>query len=247
MSGLRLALASLMFIAVLVLLPAHAAMQGASPVANPETFGPVVTNPYFPLASVRYKEYAGEETDPDTGETILTRVEETVLAETAEVAGVEVAVVEVKEYEDDELVELTHDYYAQDADGAVYYLGETVDDYEEGEVVGHSGAWLAGEGENQPGLFMLPDPHVGQVFEQERAPGIAEDISTVIAVDQAITTPAGQFSGCLKTEDVNPLDDETENKYYCPGVGVVREVAEGGFLDLIHFEEGPAATPTAAS
>ncbi|MGH2531353.1 MAG: hypothetical protein ACRDJW_03500 [Thermomicrobiales bacterium] len=241
------ALVGSMFAAMLIVAPGGGFAQEATPLAGAETLGPVVTNPFFPLASVRYKEYVGEETDPDTGETIQTRVEETVLAETAEVAGVEVAVVEVKEYENGKLVESTLDYYAQDDDGTIYYLGESVDDYEDGEVVGHSGAWLAGEGENQPGLFMLPDPDVGQVFEQERAPGIAEDISTVIAVDEAITTPAGQFSGCLKTEDVNPLDDETENKYYCPGVGVVREESEDSFLDLVHFEGGPATTPTASS
>jgi hypothetical protein len=232
---------------MLAALPARGVAQEATPAVDVTSFSPVVTNPFFPLGSVRYKEYAGEEKDPDTGDTIETRAEETVLPETKKVAGIDVAVVEVKEYEDGELVELTHDYYAQDRDGTVYYLGEAVDEYEDGQVVGHSGSWQAGEGQNQPGLFMPLHPQAGQTFEQEQAPGVAEDHSTVLAVDQSITTSAGQFGGCMRTEDVNPLDGETENKVYCPGVGVVREESETGFLNLVRFEGGPAATPTAAS
>jgi hypothetical protein len=187
----------------------------------------------------------GEEADPETGDPIQTRVELAVLPETTTVAGVEVTVAEVKEYEDDELVERTLDYYAQDADGTVYYLGEHVDMYEEGTVVGHQGTWLAGEGENQPGIYMPADPDVGQVFEQERAPGVAEDRSTVLAVEQTIVTPAGELSGCLHVEDLAPIEGGTGEKYYCPGVGIAREAFEGGSLDLVAFESTAPSTPTA--
>ncbi len=159
-------------------------------------------------------------------------------------AGVEVTVAEVKEYEDGELVERTLDYYAQDADGTVYYLGERVDMYEEGTVVGHQGTWLAGEGANQPGVYMPAQPEVGQVFEQERAPGVAEDQSTVLAVDQTIDTPAGEFSGCLHVEDLAPVEGGTGEKYYCPGVGITRDTWESGYLDLVSFESTEPATPT---
>jgi hypothetical protein len=222
------------------------AAQEATPAIDPADFSPVVTNPFFPLASVPSRVYEGEETEEDSGETVHTRVEETVLAETTVVAGVEVTAVEVKEYADDELIELTHDYYAQHRDGTVYYFGEDVDNYEDGQVVGHEGAWLAGEGENQPGIFMPANPEVGQTFEQERAPGIAEDRSTVVAGDQSITTPAGDFGGCIRTEDFAPLDNVTEHKYYCPDIGLVREEFDEGFLDLISYETEDMATPSAA-
>ena len=78
-------------------------------------------------------------------------------------------------------------------------------------------------------------PEVGQEFEQERAPGVAEDRSEVIAVDQEVTTPAGTFSGCVKTEDFAPLDNVTELKYYCPDIGLVREEPPDGHLDLISY------------
>ena len=202
---------------------------------DPADFQAKVDNPLFPLATLGPKVFEGEERDPETGEVIETRLESTVLPDTDVVAGVEVTVVEEKDYEDGELIESTLDYYAQHKDGSVYYFGERVDDYEDGQVVGHSGTWLAGEGENRPGIFMPAEPTVGQEFEQERAPGVAEDRSKVVALDQAVETPTGSFSGCVKTEDFAPLDNVTEFKYYCPDIGLVREEPPDGHLDLISY------------
>jgi hypothetical protein len=219
--------------------------QEATPAVDLSRLSPIVTNPFFPLASLRSTVLEGEEVDPESGDPIQTRVELTVLPETTTVAGVEVTVAEVKEYEDGELVERTLDYYAQDPDGTVYYLGEHVDMYEAGTVVGHQGTWLAGEGDNQPGIYMPADPEVGQVFEQERAPGVAEDRSTVLAVEQTIVTPAGELSGCLHVEDLAPIEGGTGEKFYCPGVGIAREAFEGGSLELVAFESTAPATPAA--
>lgn len=206
-----------------------------TPSIDPADFRPTVDNPFFPLDSLGPKVFEGEERDPDTGEVIETRVESTVLPDTAVVAGVEVTVVEEKEFGDGELIEVTLDYYAQHRDGTVYYLGERVDDYEDGQVVGHEGQWLAGEGGNLPGVFMPADPVLGLEFEQERAPGLAEDRSKVVAVDLTVTTVAGTFMGCIKTEDFDPIGDETEFKYYCTGVGLVKEESPDGELALISY------------
>jgi hypothetical protein len=194
-----------------------------------------VDHPLVPLASVRTTVFEGTERDPDTGEEVAIRVESRVQRRSARVAGVPVAVVEVKEYEDGELVERTLDYYAQRRDGSVWYFGERVDDYEEGRVVGHAGAWLAGEDGAQAGLYMPAAPALGQAFEQERAPGVAEDESEIVAVGVGVTTPAGAFSGCVKTRDYAPLDDVTEHKHYCPGVGLVREDPPEGRLELVRY------------
>jgi hypothetical protein len=141
----------------------------------------------------------------------------------------------VEEYKNGELVERTLDYYAQRRDGAVLYFGEKVDDYKDGKIVGHGGRWFAGEGDAKPGLFMLARPRVGQVFEQERAPGVAEDRSRVVAVGREVTTPAGTFDDCIRTRDYAPLDKKTEFKYYCSGVGLVREEAPRVHLDLVRY------------
>jgi hypothetical protein len=223
-------------VGVLVLAACGGGGDGAqtTPAAiNPADFQTTIDNPWYPLSSLKSRIYEGQEPDPDTGEMVKTRLESTVLPQTDVVAGVEVTVLEEKNYEDGELVEDTLDYFAQHKDGSVYYFGERVDDYEGGQVVGHESQWLAGEGDNQPGVFMPAQPSVGMTFEQEKAPGIAEDQSKVVATDQTVTTPAGTFSGCIKTEDFSPLDNVTEHKYYCPGDGFVREEPESGFLELV--------------
>jgi hypothetical protein len=144
----------------------------------------------------------------------------------------------VEEYENGELTETTSDYHAQGPDGTVYYLGEDVNMYEDGQLVSHEGTWIAGEGNNQAGEFMSAEPQVGDRFAQEQAPGVAEDISTVVAVDLTLETPVGTFSDCIKTRDLNPIDQAIEHKYYCPGVGLVREEYPTGSLDLVSVTGG---------
>ncbi|MDO8612016.1 MAG: hypothetical protein Q7R32_04245 [Dehalococcoidia bacterium] len=201
---------------------------------NPADFQASVDNPFFPLSSLGLTVFEGQE-PTDAGEVVQVRLETTVLPDTDVVAGIEVTVVEDKAFEDGELVESTLDYYAQHRDGSVYYFGERVDEYEGGKVVGHAGQWLTGEGDNQPGVYMPAKLVLDQTFEQEKAPGVAEDQSKVVALDQAVTTPAGSFSGCIKTEDFSPLDNATEFKFYCPDIGLVREEPPGGHLDLISY------------
>ena len=203
---------------------------------DPSRFSARVDHPLVPLSSIRLTVFEGSERDSETGKQSRVRVLSRVLRQTARVAGVTVAVVEVKDYEGGELVERTLDYYAQHRDGSVWYFGERVDDYEDGKVVGHEGQWLAGTGKARPGLFMPAKPKIGQAFAQERAPGVAEDRSTVVAVGLDVETAAGTFSDCIKTRDVAPLDKVTEFKLYCPGVGLVREEPPGGRLELVRYQ-----------
>lgn len=224
-------------VALALLAPACGGDREADPTRrrDPGLFSATVDHPLVPLSSVRVTVFEGVERDAKTGEEIRLRVESHVLDKTERVAGVPVAVVEVKDFEDGELVEHTFDYYAEREDGSVWYFGERVDDYEGGEIVGHGGQWLAGEGGAKPGLFMPAKAKVGATFEQERAPGVAEDRSTIVAVGLSVTTPAGKFSRCTKTRDVAPLDNVTELKYYCPRVGLVREEPPGGQLELVSY------------
>jgi hypothetical protein len=200
-----------------------------------------VDHPLVPLASVPSKTFTGEEIDTETGKKVALRVEETVLTQSEQVSGVPVTIVKVDDYHDGELAKTTEDYFAQAPDGTVYYLGERVDEFQDGQVVGHEGAWLAEPNGSPPGLFMPPAPTVGKTFDQEQIPGVAEAQSKVIAIDQMVTGASGTFSGCIQTEDVDLLDGTTEQKYYCPGVGLVREEFPGGYIDLLEFETKPAS------
>jgi hypothetical protein len=205
---------------------------------------PIVDHPLLPLAAVPLKVFAGQERDPETGETFALRVEERVAPATEQVAGVDVTVVNVADYHDGELVETAADYFAQGPEGSVYYLGERVNEYADGTIVGHEGAWLTGENVDEPGVFLPAEMQVGDTFYQERIPGVAEERFTVIAVDQMLTTPAGTFNGCVRTEEMNLthvdglIGGPTEQKVFCRGVGLVREDFPGGYLELM-----PPTTP----
>jgi hypothetical protein len=206
--------------------------------AVPDDLSATVDNPYFPLVPGSSRSYEGQEVDPETGETVDIRVQEQVSPVPDEIAGAPVTTLAVEEYENGQLTETTSDYHAQGPDGTVYYLGEDVNMYEDGQLVSHEGTWIAGEGNNQAGEFMAAEPRVGDSFAQEQAPGVAEDISTVVAVDLTLETPVGTFSDCIKTRDLNPIDQAIEHKYYCPGVGLVREEYPTGSLDLVSVTGG---------
>ena len=199
------------------------------------TLSAAVDHPLVPLASIPAKIFTGEEVDPETGETIALRIEETVLTQSELVAGVPVTVVKVDDYYNGKLGKTTEDYFAQAPDGTVYYLGERVDEFEDGQVVGHEGAWLTEPNGNPPGVFMPAVPTIGATFHQERIPGVAEAQSEVIGVNQTITSASGTFTGCIQTEDRDLLDGVIEQKYYCPDVGLVREEFPGGYIDLLEF------------
>jgi hypothetical protein len=210
---------------------------GANLGVDPAKLSPIVDNPYFPLASGTRAIYEGKEFDPDTGEAFELRVEASVRDANEKVSGIEVTVVDISEFEDGELVEKTEDYYAQDTSGSVYYIGEKVDDFEGGKLIGHEGQWRAGQNGARAGEFMPAAPKVGDVFEQERAPGVAEDRSEVVDTGVSVTVPAGTFDDCIETEDLDPISGQVQNKFYCRGVGLVQEVFPdgGGGLDLIEF------------
>ena len=225
-----LALAALLTIAVVAAAAALGGDGSAAAAASTAT----ITNPYMAFASVRRTEYAGHESD-DEGKRVRTRSIAVVLKRTQVIAGLRSAVVDVRDYENGKLIEHTRDYYAQRGNGDVLYMGEDVNDIENGKVVSHGGQWRAGRRGAKPGLFMPGKPRRGQTFHQERAPGVAEDESTIVGTERTVTTPAGRFRHCVKTRDFSPLDKANEHKYYCRGIGLVREDVEGGNGLLVRY------------
>jgi hypothetical protein len=211
---------------------------------DPADFSPQITNPYFPLSLAGPRVYIGEDTD-DEGEAVETRLESRLLPDTTVVDGVTVAILEERDYEDGELIEVALDYFAQHANGDVYYLGERVDNYVDGVVDNHDGQWLAGEGDNEAGLFMPAAPQAGVTLTLEHAPGIAEDMATILSLGETVDVPAGKYANCLKTRDFSPREPGVEEfKYYCPTIGLVKEEGEGSILELVSVD-GTAAAPTA--
>ena len=107
-----------------------------------------------------------------------------------------------------ELVEDTFDWYAQDAAGNVWYLGEDTAEFEDGTVASTGGSFEAGVDGALPGIIMWADPsqHLNEEYRQEFAEGVAEDFGKVVALNESVTVPFGSFNGCIRTEDWNALE-----------------------------------------
>ena len=184
------------------------------PSAGP--FSLIIDNPFFPLVVGDELVLEGEDDEGTFLEIIIT-----VLDETEVVAGITTRVVEEAEFEDGEIVEISRNFFAQAPDGTVCYFGEDVDDFEDGIIVGHDGEWRAGENGNLPGIIMPANPQVGQIFQQEAAPGVAEDQAEIVAFGETIMVPAGEFSDTLTSLDCNPNEKgATDEKVYIRNIGL---------------------------
>lgn len=172
------------------------------------------TNPYFPMDVGRMWVLEGED-DGEAG-----RVEITVLDQTEVVAGVTTRVIEEREWVDGELYEVSRNFFAQAPDGTVCYFGEEVDDVEDGEVVGHHGAWRADDPGSRPGIIMPADPRPGMEFIMEIAPGEAEDRGRIVGTG-SVRVPAGTFSETILVKEVDPRDGDTDYKVFAAGVGIL--------------------------
>lgn len=171
----------------------------------------------------------------------------TVLDETktirGNVAGTQTAktvttrVVEEREWKDGDLIEVSRNFFAIcPTTNDVFYFGEEVDDYKDGQVVGHGGAWLAGMNGAKAGLIMPGDPTIGRKYYQEIAADVALDRAEIVSLDETLETPAGSFSNCLKAQEGTALNpSEKEFKTYAPGIGLAQEesllLTEYGFTD----------------
>jgi hypothetical protein len=151
----------------------------------------------------------------------------TVLDQTRQIGGILTRVVEEREEVNGSVVEVSRNFFAIDAEtGDVFYFGEEVDLYSNGQMTGHGGAWLAFENGNRPGLVMPGHPAVGMKYYQEMAPGVAEDRAQVVSISESITTHAGHFENCLVTQESSAREPGVvEYKTYCPALGLVQDEA----------------------
>lgn len=196
------------------------------------TFTASIDNAYFPLPVGAVWVYTGKE----QGENVGLRITVLGATETFRFGGgnnVTTRVVEEVEWADtdadgvidpdEQLIEASLNYFAQTQDGTVCYFGENVDIYEDGQIVSHEGAWRAdgrrGLPGSAPGIFMPAAPQPGMTFQQEVAPGVAEDQATILRTGTA-TLPDGTVVNTITVRDFNPLDGSRGTKVYGQGVGL---------------------------
>lgn len=197
----------------------------------------IAPNPWFALVPGNVWVYEGD------GETI----EVEVTGDTKLIDGITCIVVIDTATEEDVVVEITNDWYAQDTVGNVWYCGEISENFEEfdgdetsgPELVDIDGSWKAGRDGAEAGILLPFDPQVGDVFRQEFAQTDAEDAIEILAIDASEVAPGGSCDGtCLMTMDFTPLEpDAVENKFYAPGIGLIVELdpETGDRVELVSF------------
>jgi hypothetical protein len=210
--------------------------KGSQPVKlDPAQFTTEIDNPYWPMVPGNRWLYR----ETDKGE--VRRVEVVVTDQIKPIMGIQARVIHDKvTATDGALVEDTLDWYAQDAKGNVWYLGEDTKEYENGKVTSTEGSWQAGVDGAQPGILLPADPHPGLAYRQEYLEGQAEDAATVLSLNMRVKVPFGTFDHALVTEDFTPLEPEiVEHKFYARGVGPLLTInVKGGASreELLRFD-----------
>ena len=212
-----------------------------TPKIDPSNFVKKIDNRFFPVKPGTTFVYEGKTEDGTE------RTEDYVTHKTREVVGVKCTVLRDRVFLEGELIEDTFDWYAQDADGNVWYFGEDTKELENGKVVTREGSWEAGVDGAQPGIVMEADPRVGDSYRQEYYRGEAEDMGEVLSLDasglnDSVSTPYGSFRNVLMTKDWTPLEPGVlEYKYFAPGTGLIgEEQVVGGSerIELVGIKTG---------
>ncbi len=212
----------LLFAAIFAVVPAFAdsadeqGWQDSFPIES-YTMTATGDNRYWSLKPGRYVVLGNLE--PDGSELVVISV----LDETEMVDGVETRVIEEREFEDGELAEISRNFFAMaEETGDVFYFGEDVDYYEDGEVTRHDGEWRAGKDDARPGLYMPANPVVGMKYYMEVAPNAAMDRAEIFDTDATVETPKGTFRNVLVITESSPLEPDDESyKRYAPEVGMI--------------------------
>jgi hypothetical protein len=195
---------------------ACAAYQPQLPDAS--RFVDVIDNPYFPLPVGRTLVYRGV----SDGERQVDRLE--VTDKTKVIAGITATVVHDVVFNEGAKDEVTFDWYAQDDQGNVWYLGEDTKVLLGNGKVDTSGSWETGVNGAKPGLIMEADPQPPDAYRQECLSGEAEDMAWVVSRGGSVSVAYGTVHQVLRTLEFTRIEPNiVSEKRYAPGLGIVVE------------------------
>jgi hypothetical protein len=217
---------------------AHLPQRGEQVELDPADFTTAIDNPYLPLTPGDRRVY--RVTDP---EGTKERAVAIVTDETKRIAnGITARVVHTTVSEGGEPIEDNRAWYAQDAAGNVWYLGERARELANGKVKSTKGSWQAGVDGAQPGVIMPARPEVGLAYRQEHYAGVAEDRAEVFGLGERVEVPLGKFHDVVMTKETEGIERALlDYKFYAPDVGLVLgiEVSAGsGREELVSFTPG---------
>ena len=174
-------------------------LRGAySPSIDPANFVRTVDNRYFPLkVGTAFHFMGAREAATQTDDMVVT-------GQTKRVLGVAARSSATRSRSTGSPIERTFDWYAQDKQGNVWYMGEDSLERKNGRFVRASDSWQAGVNGAKPGIIMQGDPQPGDVYRQEYyRPGGALDQARVLGLD-------GQGQGPLRSVHTSPRDRRVE-------------------------------------
>lgn len=215
--------------------------QGSEPVDLKQAdFQTKIDNPYWPMSPGSKWVYSERDTE-GTDQKVVVEVTN----KTKKIAnGIQARVIRDTVSENGVPVEITDDWYAQDKNGNIWYLGEYVTNYKNGKVVDHAGSFEAGVDGAQPGIAMPANPKPGLSYRQEYYKGEAEDMAAVVTVgEERVEVPFGYFKkDILMTRDLVPTEPKVQElKFYAPGVGPLLSMhtdGPGGRAALVSYTPG---------
>lgn len=219
--------------------------QGDDPVdLDPADFTTDIDNPYFPLVPGTRMTY--REVDEEGNELKVVVI---VTRDTKEIAnGITARVVRDTVTENGELIEDTFDWYSQDSEGNVWYMGENTAEFENGKIATREGSFEAGVDGGLPGIIMPANPEPGLAFRQEYYEDEAEDNGEILSTEEMVDVPAGHFDDVLMTKDTITIEpDVLEYKLYARDVGMVLALGisgGGGREELIKVDKVSATAGT---
>ena len=219
----------------------HGLPQGSEPaMLNPADFTTKIDNPYWPMTPGSQWVYRETDTTGARQKVVIT-----VTSKTKKIAnGITARVIRDVVTEKGAKVEVTDDWYAQDKDANVWYLGEQTAEYNNGKVASRHGSFEAGVDGAQAGIAMPANPEPGLSYRQEYYKGEAEDKSAVLTVGQERVQVAYGFvnKDVLMTRELVPLEPRVQElKFYARGVGPLLSVhtdGKGGRAELVSFKRG---------
>jgi hypothetical protein len=206
------------------------ASAGAGP--DPADFTSPVPNAYFPIEPGTVSIYRGREGKDRLSERL------TITDKTKVIQGITTTVVSDVVNANGLLAEKTTDWYANDNDGNVWYFGEATATYDEhGNVINTEGSWQAGVDGAIAGTIMPADPMPTDAYRQEFYQGHAEDQAWIVQKGAKVDVAYGKLDRALLSFEWTRLEPGVvSEKFYAPGLGIVREgdVAGGNeFFELV--------------
>jgi hypothetical protein len=133
-------------------------------------------------------------------------------------------------------VERTFDWYAQDRQGNVWYMGEETQELMHGQFGKMIDSGPAGKDGAKPGIIMEGHPQPGDSYWQFHWPGHALDKGTVLHTGVPVTVPYRTFNSTLLTQEQSPLEPGIRDwKWSAPGIGYVEERAHAGSREQIRL------------